>query len=701
MTKHDNDSLRIGIDIGGTFTDIVVMDVAGSVMAKKVSSTLDDYSLGIGQGLQELLASHAIDPARISEVVHATTVATNAVLEGKGARTGLITTAGFRDVLEFRRVRVPELYNLHYVKPKPLVPRSLRLEVRERLASDGTVRVKLDEDTVRQAGERLKREKVEAVAICLLHSYANPAHERRIAEILKGILPADVFVSCSHEILPEMREYERTSTTVVNAFLGPLMQNYLASLRSRLESLGIGGRLSIMQSNGSQMGVAAAIRKPAYLVESGPAAGVIAAARIAGQAGLNDVITLDIGGTTAKTAIVESGLPTKTGEYEVGAGINLSSRLIKGAGYAIKLPFIDVSEIGAGGGSHVWFDKGGLLKVGPESAGSIPGPVCYGTGGERVTLTDALLTLGYINPHHLVGGALKLKPAEAREAVERQVGRLLNTSLPDAALGVFRVAVANMVRAVKSVSTNRGRDPRDYTLIAFGGNGPVLAASIAAELSMKRVMVPPFPGVLSAVGLLVSDHAHELVKALPGLLRAVPGERMAEVFGKLAREAVSTLAAEGFVSEGVVTTRFVDVRYAGQAFELTVPVASSGMPDPGQIEAAFHAEHFKTYGHMAEGEPVELVAIRVIATVPSDELPERLAGWSQTMDPGASKRPTYFGADPGTIDTPVISRARLAGHVIPGPLIVEEYDATVLVPPGADATVDEHNNIIITLGAHR
>ena len=304
---------------------------------------------------------------------------------------------------------------------------------------------------------------------------------------------------------------------------------------------------------------------------------VIAAARIAGQAGLNDVITLDIGGTTAKTAIVENGLPTKTGEYEVGAGINLSSRLIKGAGYAIKLPFIDVSEIGAGGGSHVWFDKGGLLKVGPESAGSVPGPVCYGTGGERVTLTDALLTLGYINPHHLVGGALKLKPDEARAAVERQVGNLLNTSLSEAALGVFRVAVANMVRAVKSVSTNRGRDPRGYTLIAFGGNGPVLAAAIAAELSMKRVVIPPFPGVLSAVGLLVSDHAHELVKALPGLLRAIPGERMADVFAELAHEAVSALAAEGFVRAGVVTSRSVDVRYAGQAFELTVPVAGNGM----------------------------------------------------------------------------------------------------------------------------
>lgn len=701
MKSKENDTLRVGIDIGGTFTDIVVMDAAGRVVVKKVSSTLDDYSIGIGRGVQELLAAHGVDPDKIEEVVHATTVATNAVLEGKGARTGLITTAGFRDVLEFRRVRVPELYNLNYVKPKPLVPRRFRLEVRERLAADGSVRVPLDEDSVVHAAECFKREQIEAVAICLLHAYANAEHERKVAEILKSILPAGVFISCSHEILPEMREYERTSTTVVNAFLGPLMQNYLASLRSRLESVGIRRRLSIMQSNGGQMGVAAAIRKPAYLVESGPAAGVIAAARIASQAGLNDVITLDIGGTTAKTAIVENGSPTKTGEYEIGAGINLSSRLIKGAGYAIKLPFIDVSEIGAGGGSHVWFDKGGSLKVGPESAGSVPGPVCYGMGGRQVTLTDALLALGYINPHHLVGGALKLKPDDARKALDRQVGRVLKASLPEAARGVFRVAVANMVRAVKSVSTYRGRDPRDYTLIAFGGNGPILAAAIASELAMTRVLIPPFPGVLSAIGLLVADNAHELVKALPGLLREIPSVRLAAGFEELGREAVAALVAEGFAARSIATSRFVDSRYAGQAYELTVPVAAEGALDPQQIEVAFQAEHLKTYGHKAEGEPIELVAIRVIATVAAEGLPDRLAGWQAATDVDSSSRPAYFGPDLGTIDTPVIRRPRLAGRTMPGPLIVEEYDATVLVPPGAGATVDNHNNIVITLGAQR
>ena len=697
MDGSGGKTFRLGIDIGGTFTDLVAMDSEGRVAVKKVSSTIEDYSRGIAEGVRELLAENGISAASVGEVVHATTVATNAVLEGKGARTALITTAGFRDVLEFRRVRVPELYNLDYVKPPPLVPRRLRLEVRERLGPDGTIRVALDEASVVQAGERLKREKVEAVAICLLHSYANSVHERRVAEILKGILASEVYVSCSHEILPEMREYERTSTTVVNAFLGPLMKRYLAALTGRLAAEGISRRLSVMQSNGSQMGIAAAVDKPAYLVESGPAAGVIAAARIASQVGLSNVITLDIGGTTAKTAIVENGAPAKTSEYEIGAGINLSSRLVKGAGYAIKLPFIDVSEIGAGGGSHVWFDKGGLLKVGPQSSGAMPGPICYGTGGTQVTLTDALLALGYINPDQLVGGALRLSPDAARSAIESRIGGTLGVSLEEAAHGIFRVAVANMVRAVKSVSTYRGRDPRDYTLIAFGGNGPLLAASIARELSIGRVLVPPFPGVLSAVGLLVSDSAHELVQALPGILREIAPERISAGFDDLVRQASAALVAEGFAADAIRTARLVDVRYAGQAFELTVPVGDAVVPETAAIERSFHDEHQRTYGHKAEGEPVELVAIRVVANVPSVGLPDRLVGRNASPDRVESRRTAYFGVESGMVDIPVLSRAALAGRTLAGPLVVEEYDSTVLVPPGASAAVDAKNNILISM----
>ena len=690
--------VRVGIDIGGTFTDIVAIDPGGGIRARKVSSTIDDYSRGIAEGVQGLLAEAGIAPDAVGEVVHATTVATNAVLEGRGARTGLVTTAGFRDVLEFRRVRVPVLYDLGYVKPPPLVPRRLRLEVRERLGPDGAVRVPLAEADVRRAGETLRAEGIEAVAICLLHAYANPDHERRVAEILRPILGPDVFMSCSHEILPEMREYERTSTTVVNAFLGPLMRRYLAALRGRLDEIGVRRRLGVMQSNGSQMGVAAAAEKPAYLVESGPAAGVIAAARIAAREGIANAITLDIGGTTAKTAIVEGGEPARTSEYEVGGGINVSSRLVKGAGYAIKLPFVDVSEIGAGGGSHVWFDKGGSLKVGPRSAGSTPGPVCYGAGGTQATLTDAMLTLGYVNPDHLVGGALRLVPAAARAAIAEQVGTPLGLGPEAAAHGVFRVAVATMVRAVKSVSTARGRDPRDYTLIAFGGNGPLLAAAIAVELSMPRVLVPPFPGVLSALGLLVCDTAQELVQAMPGLVGDIDAARLAAGFDALATRAHAALVADGMAAARIDVVRFADLRYAGQAFELTIPVDAQ-VSDPARLAADFHAEHLRSYGHAAPGAPVELVAIRVVARVPGAGHAGRAvetAGATST----ARERTAYFGAVHGARTTPIVSRAALAARgSSAGPLIVEEYDSTVLVPPGAHARVDANGNIVITVEA--
>ncbi|HTZ38313.1 MAG TPA: hydantoinase/oxoprolinase family protein [Stellaceae bacterium] len=690
-------AFRVGIDIGGTFTDIVLLGADGAMLTKKVSSTPDDYSRGIVLGLRALFDEHQIRPAEVVDVVHATTVAANTVLEHRSVRTGLITTEGFRDVLEFRRVRVPELYNLDYVKPPPLVPRQLRVEVRERMGPDGEIRVALDEASVVAAAERLARAEVQAVAVCLLHAYANPLHERRIKELLRDRLPGDVFVSCSHEILPEIREYERTSTTVINAFLGPVVIRYLSALRARLEEMGVARSFHVMQSGGGQMSVASAIAKPAYLIESGPAAGVIAASRLAGQAGFRDVITLDMGGTTAKTAIVEGGIPTKTGEYEIGAGINLSSRLVKGAGYAIKLPFIDVSEIGAGGGSRVWFDKGGLLKVGPQSAASVPGPVCYGKGGDQATLTDALLALGYLNPHYLVGGTLRLQPEAALQAVRRQVCEPLNRPLEEGAFGVLAVAVANMVRAVKSVSTYRGRDPRDYALVAFGGNGPVVAGAIARELAMKEVLIPRHPGVLSAVGLLIADHEQELVKALPRAMETVDLDEVSTAFAALGDTAIATLVAEGFARERIVVRRQADLRYVGQAFELTIPVDAAAPPRRERIVARFHEEHRQTYGHMAESEPVELVNLRIVASVASE---------ASGMRPGRAERPgasvgggerlAYFGPEFGSLPTPILGRGDLLDREVAGPLIVEEYDATCVVPPGAVARVDADLNLLIT-----
>ena len=688
---------RVGIDIGGTFTDIVATGTDGAIFVKKTSSTPQDYSLGSCRGVQELMQENGIGAEEVDVVVHATTMATNAVLEGKGARTGLITTLGFRDVLEFRRVRVPDLYNLDYVKPKPLVPRELRMEVVERMGPLGEVRLVLNEASVRTAAQRLKDAGVEAVAICLLHSYANPDHERRVKEIVLDALGNDVFVTCSFEILPEIREYERTSTTVVNAYLGPVMNRYLQTLMQRLSTLGIGKSLHVMTSGGGQMSIRAAMSKPAYLVESGPAAGVIAAARAASELQLPNIITLDMGGTTAKTAIVENAEPSKTSEFEIGAGINLSSKLVKGAGYAIKLPFIDVSEIGAGGGSHIWFDKGGALKVGPHSAGSEPGPVCYGRGGQQVTVTDLLLTLGYINPDYLVGGALKLSPDAAREAVRDQIAAPLGKSLQDAAHGALTVAVANMVRAVKSVSTYRGRDPRDYTLIAFGGNGPIVAAAIARELSMPRVIVPLNSGVLSAHGLLVADHEQELVKSFPGRMSELNSEGFAQAFEALAATAVLALESEGFVRSDIVIQRYADLRYVGQAFELTVPVVAAAPPDLQLMAQAFHQEHFRTYAHKADNEPVENVNIRVIAKVATPPWPVKPVVASAQPTVTTTCRDVYFGPVWGTRLTPVLQRTDLVGGSMAGPVIVEEYDATCVVPPDATVRIDGRNNLIIEL----
>jgi len=695
-------SFRVGIDIGGTFTDIVATCGDGRVLVRKVASTPHDFSLGSADGLAELMAEHAILPHEVDVVVHATTMATNAVLEGKGALTGLITTAGFRDVLEFRRVRVPELYNLDYVKPEPLVPRQLRLEAIERMGPGGEIRVPLDEASVHTAATRLKLAGVEAVAVCLLHSYANPVHEKRIRQIVEEVFEDDVFLTCSHEILPEIREYERTSTTVVNAYLGPVMRRYLQRLEQRLAGLGVGRSLHVMTSGGGQMSLRAAMNKSAYLVESGPAAGVIAASRVAGRLDLPNVITFDMGGTTAKTAIVENAEPAKTSEFEVGAGINLSSKLVKGAGYAIKLPFIDVSEIGAGGGSKIWFDKGGVLKVGPDSAGAAPGPVCYGNGGTIATLTDAFLTLGYINPGFLVGGALGLQSDKAIAALQEQVASRLEKPVREAAQGAVTVAIANMVRAVKSVSTYRGRDPRDYTLIAFGGNGPIVAAMIARELSMSRVLVPPNSGVLSAYGLLVADHEQELVRSFPGRTAEIDPLQLEAAYRDLSRAAIETLTAEGFAEASIEVRRFADLRYVGQAYELSVPVAAGDAPDMAGIDEAFHLEHLRSYSHMARTEPVGLVSIRIIASVrsPDEGEPTPLRPADGAAASGTPRtREVYFGAEAGLQTTPVLRRADLVGLSSPGPIIVEEYDSTCVIPPGATATVDRWNNLVITLGS--
>lgn len=673
---------RLGIDIGGTFTDLVLAAPDGAIVTRKVPSTPGNYGLAILEGVKALLDGSGAAGADVVDVVHATTVAANTILEGKGARTALLTTKGFRDVLEMRRLRIPELYNLAYRKPPPLVPRRNRFEVDERVSARGAIRRPLDAAEIRTIATLLRERDIEAVAVCFIHSYANPVHEERTVAILREVLDPAVYVSHSAEVLPEIREYERTSTVVVNAHVGPVVRRYLSTLADDLAAIGIDAPLRVMQSGGGITSATGAVRKPAHIVESGPAAGVMASAQLAREAGYPNVISLDMGGTTAKAALIEGGEPVKTGEYEVGAGINISSRLVKGGGYAIKLPFIDVSEIGAGGGSIVAVDDYDRVSVGPESAGADPGPVCYSQGGTEPTLTDALLVLGQLNPRYLAGGELEIDRDKAERALNRVVAARLGTSSEAAALGVLAVSIATMTRAVKAVSTYRGRDPRDFALLAFGGNGPVVGATIADALDIRRVIVPPSPGVFSALGLLFSTGEYDVSRTLSGDVVAA--------YQALEDEVTQTLIDDGHTPGEIEITRFADMRYVGQAYELTVRVPDT-RPDIEGLAVAFADEHRRTYGHAAD-DPVQLVNVRVVARTAS-----RGSGPPPPRVDGNGRRDVrdVVFAGHGTQRTSIVERTALAGGV-DGPVIVEEYDSTCVVPPDWHARLDRMGNIELT-----
>lgn len=690
---------RVGVDIGGTFTDIVLLGADGRILTRKLSSSVDDYARAILEGLRELFEEAGLDGATVDEVIHGTTVASNAILELKGARTGLLTTRGFRDVLEIRRLRMPRLYDLTWEKPVPLVPRHLRLEVDERINARGEVTRPLDLGDVERALDRLLAEGIEALAVCLLNAYANPVHEQAVAAMVRRRCP-DLPLSVSSEILPEIREYERTSTTVINSYVMPVVRRYLGSLRRRLDELQVPAPLLIMQSSGGVMTAEAAARMPMHIIESGPAAGVVGAQALARRMGQGRLITFDMGGTTAKASIIEDGEVNRASEYQVGGGIMLGSRLLTGSGYLLRVPAIDLAEVGAGGGSIVWIDAGGSLQVGPRSAGAAPGPVCYDLGGVEPTITDANVVLGYLNPAHLVGGAVKLNAARAHEVFEERVAKPLGLSVVHAAYGAHLIAASNMIRAIKAVSSERGRDPRAYALFAFGGNGPLFAAGMAAQLEIRRIVVPPAPGLFSSFGLLYSDVGHHYVRTWRGLTRTLDVAALDEAFVRMEAEARAQLAREGFTGAAVRVRRAADLRYAGQSFELTVPLAE-GPLDAGalaRLEAAFGVEHERTYGHRAgPDEPVELVALRMVAEGVPDRprVPERVALDGRPAAAAGARR-AYFGPETGWLTARVVSRADLAAAVA-GPAIVEEYDATCLVPPGAQATLDVWGNIVVEL----
>ena len=690
---------RIGVDIGGTFTDVVFLSSGGHVLARKVASTPDDYSRAVLDAIDNGVKELGIGPDSVSEVSHGFTVATNAIIENKGAKTALITTEGFRDVLELRRNRVPRLYDLYYEKPPALVKRQLRLEVRERLNFQGEVLRPLDNADVDKAVDRILEEEVEAVAVCLLHSYANPDHEQQIGQVIRQRAP-DVILTLSSDLLPEMKEYERTSTTVINCYVRPVVERYLGRLIEGLQRMGISVPLVVMQSNGGLATSKIAMEKPVYCIESGPAAGVVGAYHLGSRLGLDDLMTLDMGGTTAKASIIENGEILQAPEYEVGGDISAGHRLLRGSGHILRVPSIDLAEVGAGGGSIASVDRGGSIRVGPQSSGAVPGPACYRLGGQDATVTDADVLLGYLNPEYLLGGDFPIDRDLAEEAITRDVAMPLGISAVEAAHGIHLLVNSNMARALRAVSSERGRDPRRFVLFSFGGGGPVHAAGLAEMLDINRMVVPPFPGVFSSFGLLLANVEHHFVRTYFKIFDQLQVSDLAEILDGLWEEGRQQLRAEGFADSAQQIVTQVDMKYKGQVSELTVlmPPGKVTQKTLSELGEVFAEEHVKSFGYRTDA-PYQMVNLRVIARGLSQEsrTPERLDLPVSDRN-GPSKRQVYFGGDIGWIDTTVIDRGGLTDNPADGPLIIEEYDSTTVVPPRWRASVDSWRNIILERG---
>ncbi|MEE9262543.1 MAG: hydantoinase/oxoprolinase family protein [Dehalococcoidia bacterium] len=695
-SASSNRGYRLGVDVGGTFTDIVLMGPEGQITVKKVSSTPSRYDEGIITGVRQILEEAGVAPEDVEEVCHSTTAATNAVLEHRGAKVGLITTKGFRDVLELRRLRTPSLYDLFYTPPEPLVPRYLRLEVDERIDAQGKVLKALDLDEVRRSVDQLLEEGVESMAVCLLNSYKNPVHEQAIGSLIRGEYK-DLFLSLSHDVVSAIGEYERTSTTVANAYLMPVMSTYLSSLRDRLTEMGVKAPISVMQSSGGMMTSHRASQRPVFSLESGPVAGVSGAMHLSKKMGLPNILTFDMGGTTTKAAVIEKGEPHKSSEYEIGAPISRGSRLLKGGGYLLMVRAVDVAEVGAGGGSIVSLDRAGSFQVGPRSAGAEPGPICYDRGGTEPTTSDANVLLGYLNPDYLLGGALRVNLDKTTSLFQSKVAQPLGLSLLEAAYGVHMVANATMARAMRSVTIERGRDARNFTVVAFGGSGPCHAAALARQLGIRRVIVPASPGLFSSLGLLSATQEYEFVRSLMLGTRDTNGHSLEESFTVLESEARDILHQEGYAANALGFTRYADLHYAAQIHELTVPVPASGRIS--DLEEVFGEEHHRTYGYQSAREPIEITNIRVMG-----HQIQSLGAQADLTAIGAAlygaggqsnSRKAYFGKERGLLDVPIISRGDLDLQSSQGPAIVEEYDTTIVVPPGCTVSRDAAWNVIL------
>jgi N-methylhydantoinase A len=679
----------VGVDIGGTFTDLVGV-VDGEVVTSKTSTVPSDPTAGVAESLR--LAN--CDPRKLAEVLHGSTIAINTVLERKGAQTALLTTKGFRDVYGIGRSNRVEAFNLFFHRPKPLTRREMTFEVDERLNAAGEVIRPLKEREIQTIACRLRERKVEAVAVCFLHSYANPTHERLAGELLRGMNP-DMFVTLSHEILREFREYERTSTTVLNAYVGPRVRDYLETLEAYLQREDFSGRVRMMRSNGGVMSIRKAQEEPVSMMESGPVAGMIGAGRLATHLGIVRVIGFDMGGTTAKASLITDGVPAVEEGYVIG---NPAS------GQPMQLPVVDIVEVGAGGGSIAWVDQTGGIHVGPKSAGADPGPACYGKGAADPVVTDADLVLGRINPDRFLNGGMKLDIAAAKKALCDKVGRPLGLSIEEAALGIATIADSAMSLAVRAVSVNKGVDPRDTTMIAFGGAGPLHAVNVARQIFIPRVIVPKVPGTFSALGMLMASWRQDFVRTFIGRIGSLDGAATESVVAELASEGLAQLKRDGISDQGADFRFFADLRYVGQEHALPISIERVEMLtcDTAALSERFHIEHDKRYGQAAVNEELEIVNLRLVLTsARADAIAEE---WmAQTCEPTETKaeltRDVIYSDAAQPIESRVLWRpAMAAGDTVLGPAVVEEPNSTILIYPGDRVTVTSTGHLVIDLG---
>lgn len=679
---------QIGVDIGGTFTDLVGYR-AGELLLAKTLTTPENPTLGVANALE--LANTEL--AELDEFLHGSTIAINTVLERKGVATALITTAGFRDVYEIGRGNRPEAFNIHFQRPAPLIPRDLRFEVEERLNARGDVLVPLDEDAVLKLGAALVARGVESIAICFLHSYANPQHEIAAGRLLRDAYP-QLFVTLSHEILREFREYERTSTTALNAYVGPRVQRYLDTLKSHLEERNFGGAIHIMRSNGGSMSLAHASIEPVSMMESGPVAGMIAAGHVARTLGIRQAIGFDMGGTTAKATLITDGIPAIEDGYYIGG---------YATGQPMQLPVVSIVEVGAGGGSIAWCDRSGGLHVGPQSASSTPGPVCYGRGGTEPTVTDANVVLGRLNPGRFLGGGMALDLAGARESLRARIGERLDLSVEAAAMGVVRIADSAMALAVRAVSVRKGVDPRDAAMIAFGGAGPVHAAALCKEISIPTLVIPKLPGNFSALGMLLAPWRHDLVRTLVGVLGKLEQSTVQLAFDELTAAAKRQLLDDELSDRDARLDFAVDLRYRGQEHSITVPLAG---PDAlshtnTEMRARFDELHEQRYGHSADGEVIEVVNLRLTATVlrgdqNADDFISApfVAGERQPEQ----TRDVYLDDSARPVTARILWRPALEpGFTVEGPAVIEEPHSTTVIFPGDVARITEHGHMVVSI----